>query len=57
MEELLSEKKYICKPNSGLIMNCKFLSGLSLKNCKLFSGRDIPQNQKSQIFPPTERNF
>lgn len=40
MEELLSEKKYICKPNSGLIMNCKFLSGLSLKNCKLFLGRD-----------------
>ena len=28
MEELLSKTKYICKPNSGLKMNCKLISGL-----------------------------
>ncbi len=28
MEELLSETNYICKPNSGLNMNCKLILGL-----------------------------
>jgi len=28
MEELLHQKGYYCKPNSGLKMNCKLISGL-----------------------------
>ena len=39
MEELLQQKNYYCKPNSGLKMNCKLISGLINKNCKLFLGR------------------
>ena len=41
MEELLQQKNYYCKPNSGLKMNCKLISGLINKNCKLFLGRYI----------------
>ncbi len=39
MEELLQQKNYYCKPNSGLKMNCKLISGLINKNCNLFLGR------------------
>jgi hypothetical protein len=28
MEELLSEKSYYCKPNLGLKMYCKLITGL-----------------------------
>ncbi len=28
MEELLYQKKYICKPITGLTINCKLKSGL-----------------------------
>ena len=34
-------KIIICKLYSGLILNCKFVSGLLIKKCKLFSGRDM----------------
>lgn len=30
-----------CKPYSGLIKKCKFVSGLSTKNCQLISGRHM----------------
>lgn len=39
MEELLSEKNYICKPMSGLKNNCKLLIGFNPLTCKLFLGR------------------
>ncbi len=39
MEELLSEKNYICKAMSGLKNNCKLLIGFNPLTCKLFLGR------------------
>ena len=49
MEELLQQKNYYCKPNSGLKMNCKLISGLINKNCKLFLGR------YTLLFQPTHK--
>ena len=53
MEELLQQKNYYCKPNSGLKMNCKLISGLINKNCKLFLGRYIrlPPHQYIYYLP------
>ena len=57
MEELLQQKNYYCKPNSGLKMNCKLISGLIIKNCKLFLGRDNISPPHTVIskphFPPS----
>ena len=61
MEELLQQKNYYCKPNSGLKMNCKLISGLINKNCKLFLGRYTsprPNAQKRWLsaLPPHKAN-
>ena len=39
MEELLSKNSYYCKPNSGLKMNCKLISGLINQTVNFFLGR------------------
>jgi len=36
MEELLSKNSYYCKPNSGLKMNCKLISGLINQTVNFF---------------------
>ena len=53
MEELLQQKNYYCKPNSGLKMNCKLISGLINKNCKLFLGRYTFYFAQPHPSPPT----